>query len=275
MEQEFVELLKCPISKKIFNTPILSCSDGITYEDQLCNDENKIVCVALKSFISEFLYKFPEYKVHQYQPIIQNISHNIAKTMVNNIIVSSNFEKLKGYCNFSLSYIAKEILEKLLTKANDEIIIYFIENLANISEQLDGCNLLHYICRYCPNKLNIIQKAIEKGISVKEFNPTNKFYPLHYLMRYSNNTECIIFVLNHHITNDLSLFTTNSDGHDIIGYAFRYGSVDVISHIFTMINTQQKEFTDNIDTYIEFINNNELILENNDQKELFIGLLFG
>ncbi len=275
MEQEFVELLRCPISKKIFNTPILSCSDGITYEDQLCTDENKIVCVALKSFINEFLDKFPEYKVHQYQPIIQNINHNNAKNIVNNLIGSSNFEKLKGYCNFSLSYITKDVLERLLTKASDEIIIYFIENIINIAEQVDGYNLLHYLCRYCSNNMNIIKKAIEKGANIKEYNSSNKWYPLHYLMRYSTNADCVIFAINYHITNDLSLFITNNDGHDIIGYAFRFSTVDIINYIFTVINTQQKEFTDNVDTYIEFINSNDTMRDNNEQKELFIGLLFG
>jgi hypothetical protein len=275
MESEFIELLKCPISNKLFNTPVFSCSDGITYEDQLCNDENKIVCVALKSFISAFLDEFPQYKQIQYQPIQQSINHSNAKIMVNSIIESSNFENLKKYCNFSLVHISNNTLEKLLTKANEEIIIFFIDNLTNIEEYIEGGKLIHYVCRFCPNNINIIKKITEKCTDMKDYNTLNKWYPLHYLLRYSNNTECITFGINQHIKDGLSLFITNNDGVDIIGFAFKYSSVDIIKYMFTIIDIQKKEFVDNIDTYIEFINTNQNLQDNDEQKEYFIGLLFG
>lgn len=274
METEFIELLKCPISQKLFNTPVFSQIDGITYEDQICNDENKIVCVALKSFISALLDEFPEYKVLQYQPIVQNQSHSSAKNMVNSIIESSNFENLKKYCNFSLIHFTNNTLEKLLTKANEEIIGFFIDNLINIDEHVEGSKLIHYVCRFCPNNINIIKKVIEKGASMKDYNNHNKYYPLHYLIRYSNNSECVIFGIDQHIKEEVSLFITNNEGHDIISFVFRYGSINIIEHIFSIIDTQKKEFIDNIDTYIEYINTNQHLQNSNEQKENFISLLF-
>lgn len=275
METEFIELLKCPISNKLFNTPVYSSFDGVTYEDQLCNDENKIVCIALKSFISAFLDEFPQYKQLQYQPIAQNINHSNAKIMVNSIIESGNFENLRKYCNFSLIHISNDTLEKLLTKANEEIISFFIDNLINVEEHIDSCKLIHYVCRFCSNNINIIKKVIEKGTNMKDYNKHNKYYPLHYLARYSNNKDCIIYGINQHLKDGMTLFITNNDGHDIIGYAFRYSSIDVIEHIFSIIDTQKKEFVDNIDTYIEFINMNQNLQDKDEQKEHFIGLLFG
>lgn len=71
---EFVKLISCPLTKKIFNVPVLG-SDGVVYEEQaylaVIEINKKLTLkyrqvINLRAFISTFLASYPDYKKNQY-----------------------------------------------------------------------------------------------------------------------------------------------------------------------------------------------------------------
>lgn len=273
MEEEFVELLKCPQSKMIFNTPVLS--GGNVYEDQLCEDPNKIVYVGLKSFISAFLDSYPNYKNLQYVPLPTKISSAVGKNSLNSGINSKNYDILYKYHNFSISHITNESLTQLLKEASIEHIMYFLDNLTDINEahEICGWKIINYVFRFSPDNIDVLKYIIEKGGTMASMCPDDNWYPLRQLFENSKTDECIIFGINQHINENLSLYLPDGDGNSLIGLIFRNTNVNIIKYILSIVDKQQSDFADNINLFLDYIYRNQKLTEND--KECLVDAFFG
>jgi len=272
MQEEFIELLKCPKSQMLFNNPVLS--NGVVYEDQLCDDPDKISYVGLKSFIISFLDSFPNYKNLQYQPVPMKINSQTGKIALNSAINSQNFDVLYNYNSFSMNHISNDMLIKLVANASYEHIVYFIDNMVNIDEVIVTHNwkLINYICRFRPNDIDTLTYIIGKGANMANVCPQDNWYPLHQILETSTDENYIIFAINEHTKANLSLYVASANGSTIIGKIFRSANINIILHALTIIDKTQNEFVERIDPFIDCINTNTKLTE--DDKELLIGEFF-
>jgi hypothetical protein len=272
MQEEFIELLKCPNSKMVFHTPVLS--NGTVYEDQCCDDPDKVVNVGLKSFITSFFDTFPEYIDLQYKPKLMKINSGNGKVALNSGIGLGNFDIVYNYNNFSLNHLTNDMLVKFFSSANYEEIVYFIDNLINIDEIDNSQNwkVINYICRYCSNNIHLLTYIIERGGSMTNICPNDNTYPLYQILHNSNDEDCIIFAINEHHKANLSLYVTNNRGESIIGKICSAMSIAIIQYALTVMDRNQNDFVNYIDMIIERINGNAKLSEND--KECLVEELF-
>jgi hypothetical protein len=163
-----LDFLQCPISGLIFKNPVKTL-DGHTYEHtEICKwlttkktsplTREKLKSTQLtvdnnmKSLVSEYLSKYPQFEKEQYgyiKSFVEAINH------VKQIIKQKNYEDFLTLNQFDLSYIinGKPFIHYLSKK-----IPYFVRNhiLENINYSIDniskltlhGSPLLHIIVRY-------------------------------------------------------------------------------------------------------------------------------
>lgn len=271
MQEEFIEYLKCPNTNMLFHTPVLS--QGIIYEDQLCNDPDKILHQGIKSFIGTLLDEFPEYKELQYVPKVMKISSASGKAALNNGINLGKYDVVFGYSEFVLNHISNEMLIKFFAGATYDQIVYFVDNLVDINEigQTQRWKVVNYICRFSSNNIHLLTYIIEKGSSMSDFCPEDNWYPLYQILHASNDEDCIIFAMNEHIKAGLSLYVTNNTGEAVIGKICGGCGISVIQYALTVMD-RDNEFVNYIDMIIERVNGNAKLNEND--KECLIAELF-
>lgn len=273
MQSEFVELLKCPITHKIFNNPVLGI-DGLTYEDQLYNEE-KVPCTSLKAFICAFLDNFPEYKEQQYVLLPVNNDHVNFKNIIENALNSRNYNKIKEYCNFSIKYLSHKALQNFLQYGSEDIIIYFIDNVSNVDDinDLAQWKLINYIFSCCTGKINILKHAINKGCSMASISLKDGWTPLHQVVYYSRIDECIIFAIDEHIKSGQTLYVETIDKRNIIYNIFSRCSRNVIEHALNNVDKTDDRFGNSINNFIDLIEKNTNV-DIIDDKEVLIAMLF-
>jgi hypothetical protein len=272
MQEEFISLIRCPHTKKIFHTPVLS--NGQAYEDQICNDPDKIAYVALKSFITAFLDKFPQYKDEQYKPE-ENKNPNITKKIMDQIVTASTFNKILTYEQFTLSLFTYDGLIKFIKYTNHEQLKYFIDNLKDLEEVHNPhkWKLINYIFSYRANDLEILKYIIDKGCKMVSYCPDDTWYPLHQLILNSTIDECIIFGIEAHIKEGLSLFLVNGPGESIVKNIFKKTKFNVMKQLLSMIDKTQIDFTNNVELYFNLIDTRQNL--SNEEKEQLIGDILG
>lgn len=270
--EEFIELIKCPQSKMIFNSPVLS--NGITYEEQLCDDPDRIPYKGLISLISAFLDEFPEYKDQQYKPVSMKLNGTTGKASLMGIINSGNYEKIYSYEKFTLGNMTHDIITKFITNAQDAHIYHFIDNMINVDDEGGEIKwkIINYICKCRPNNINTLKYIIEKGGSMKSFCPDDNWYPLHQLIGSSKDEECMILGINEHIKEGLTFYETNSSGGTIFLMVIRNSPPNIIKHMFNYIDKTNNMFLDNIEICLNNIY--ETARFSDEDKESLVGCIF-
>src|SRR3972149_11790482 len=102
----------CPISKQIYNDPVVA-EDGIIYERQMIESwfkktnispmigkqiSKKVYpIVSIKNEVKEYLEKYPKYKEEQF-----SIKKNFDLKDIKKIFMEKNYEELLNYTNFKL-----------------------------------------------------------------------------------------------------------------------------------------------------------------------------
>lgn len=270
MQEEFISLLTCPHTKKIFHTPVIS--NGDAYEDQICDDPNKIVNVALKSFITSLIDTFPNYKELQYKPE-EGMPQMMSKKIMDGIMSKKEYQKILQYNNLSFSHLTYDTFRSFIEKATTEQICYFINNATNIDEVLQGNRWkpINLVFSYRPNDIQVLKCLIEKGGQMSSFCPEDNWYPLHQLCQRCIDEECLNFGIESHLNAGLSLTLKTNQGETIIAIIFRRGKPNVIKHLLTLINRTEPEFMGMIETLINYIDGNNAIGQ--DDKEFIINEL--
>lgn len=270
---EFIKLIACPLTCKIFLYPIIA-DDGIVYEEQaflMSSVGNKNVSInythvkTLKSFIESFIDKYPEYKKRQYvldTSIKIEKQHCLHNNDVLKLIELSQFDKIKQYINFDFKLIQQAYCDKLLKSASEDVFKYIIDNLMDINADINdrGWSFLNLLCYGVSKRLpNVVKYAIEKGGDILHFCKSDNWYPLHQIVHFSGNESLIKWGIDKHLMAESNLYVMNKDGDSILYRIFLRCNKDIINYVLEKLDTTSQTFKDNLDYMLESLDGNHYI----------------
>lgn len=258
---QFVALLKCPLTDKIFSLPVVN-DDGIVYEYSALlttkTDVNKnfYIVKSLQLFILSFLENYPEYKKLQYDAENGDNpkDHLFYKDKIKTFISNHQWDEVKKYRNFSLALLSHTLINEILTNAPEDILLFIIDNVIDINHMMTGYhpgwNFFNYICRSVPNKTNLIKHCIKKGADVTH-QCNDGWYPVQQILHWSKDETLIKYIIKKHIKSGLTLFVKNSNNQTVFDYILYKGTKNIIEYAinlidFTPTNTQLTKFGENI-----------------------------
>ncbi len=166
---KFIELLKCPLSKKIFLDPVLY--KGIVYErwELIKSNENikkniKTI-ITIRSIVSIMLEKFPQLQKQQYSGKNDSDKYIMNVSYISNQIRNKNYDVLLQYKEYNLNMMDIELFATILKHSKLSTTLYFLDNLVDNNEQwfdTEGGNYtpLYYVCETC--NVDIIKVVIGK-----------------------------------------------------------------------------------------------------------------
>lgn len=264
---DFISLISCPMSGKIFNYPVLSKENGNVYEGEiLMNEEpSAIIVLPLKSFIISFLEKFPEFKKQQYEISPENMySHIYNINNINNDIIKKKYDTIIKYNKFSLKLFNN--VANMLNELDDNIWLHIINNLIDYYEKItiDNYNyiLLDYILALAPNKLILINCLVDK-MDINSVNQNNSPV-LQRILRYSNDNELILKIVN----RNPNYYIEDNNGVLLGVSVFKKCCFEIIEKILNMIDSTSEDFIKNKYKFIEKIKQNTNLTS--DQMDLLI-----
>jgi ankyrin repeat protein len=230
-----IDSLKCPITRQIYNEPVV-CSDGFIYEKEALklwiknNDTSPITREYIKNKeyytlfekkqqVKEYLLKYPEEISEQYL-----IKEDTIEDIIN---YKNNYEEiLINKDLIGLTIDLNKILDwKLLFSIKSKVLL---KNLINIIINLECCdnNLLrpiHYICQYSTSKM--IKYIINKGVNL-ECVDKNVWKPIHYICRHSTPK-----MIKYIIDKGVDLESINNENKKPIHLICQYSTPEMIKYI--------------------------------------------
>ena len=285
--EEFVKnFLTCPLTGKLFNTPVID-QKGTIYEQQAFitkfyheEEVSYIVVVCLKAFISSFLDNYPEFKKCQYVLKEEEKKNHLLHTKkVQSIINGGKLSDLKHYTSFSLNHISSETIKNLLKCQDITIKKYFIDNVIDLTSLIGNGNwhFINYVCSNINSSGNepILKYLLEKGQYMKLYCKDDGMYPLHQILHYSHYyltpESLIIYAINKHVNEGLDLFMPDSTGKSILEKIFKK-SAGCINHALSTIDINSINFKNLISKLLDVLDGNGNI--NDDVRTTFKNLLF-
>lgn len=266
---EFIKLISCPKSEKIYFLPIVDKKKIYEYEEYLKLDKNNdiIIFTQLKSLIISFLDAFPEYEKLRYVPTISNKpSHIYSKTIINNSISKKKFELLLNYTNFKMKlFTVNDIC--ILLEAPNNILKYFINNCDDINYEFDsnrGWSLINYACnKICRKNPKIIKYLIKNGADIQHICKDDGWSPLYQIIHFSNKNSLIKYAIIKHLELGMDLYMTNKNNSSIIDTIFAKQNFKIIQFALQKINITDKQFKDSQTNILNFIMTNKLLSDEN------------
>jgi hypothetical protein len=278
--QDFVDqFLTCKKTGKIYNIPAINQFGQIfeldTYYEEDENADNVTTVLNIKSFISTFLEKYPQYSKDQYivnQELKNCHVSNIKK--INYLICSNNFDQLKNYNNFSLKVFSYDYLNKLVLDSNEDILLHFINNIKNNNDLIElignKCYFVNMVCKKTTN-IELIKILLEKINQMSLNNPYNKISPLMQILIESKSNELDIYAIDKHVSEGLPLNLPEGKYGSILSYTFTNKDVNIIMHILDKLNKENIIFRDLITHLIDCVSIN--VRCNDNTKECVIDIL--
>lgn len=195
---DFLRLISCPITKKIFYIPVIASDDNV-YEaekvielitnkiaspitNKILEDDIRVV-IPLKFMISSFLDNLDNisYKERQYvQTYDVNSTYFFSKDEINKIFSDRmEYNKLTKYSYFKIEDIDRYAFKDFLKEAATEVIIHFIDYCNDLEYDWSGSwKIINYVTKIC--NCEIIRHLIDKNIDL-EHPCTNDWRPIHYV----------------------------------------------------------------------------------------------
>lgn len=274
---EFIELFKCPVTKKIFLNPVL-CNDNKVYEEQSIMVSNNMTLVtnyiplkSLKSFIEALISRFPEYKKEQYEldnSIKIAKTHHLHVSTISKIFDDKRYSELKKYTNFDLTLFVN--IERFLGNVSEDVLQYVIDNAININVDLDstGWSLLNYMCRVSSKIMpNIIRYAVDHGADFLHICKSDGWYPLHQIINYCTNENLIIWGINKHLECGMDLYTMTQEKGSVLSSIFNKCPKKIIEYALTKIDFSSQQFKDNANNILNSLDGNSA-LDTNDKDDI-------
>ncbi len=185
------EHMRCPITKMIFNIPVV-CEDGHTYEEDAINEwfiNNNTSPITnlpinkkyyknftLSNFIDQYLNTYPENKKKVYIP--HKINFNMDEVSICRYL---------QFVNIEFSQIPLHIF------TNNKIIKYIIDKCVDLeAPTADNWRPIHFICKNSTPEM--IKYIIDKGVDLEAANVDN-WKPIHIICRYST-PEMIKYIID-------------------------------------------------------------------------------
>lgn len=272
--EEFIQLISCPISNKIFNIPILG-HDNVVYE---CSEyinkfpKNKFTIVfPIKSFIASFLDSFPEYKKSQYliDDTIKN-HHALNLHNINTFINNKKYTELLNYTNFSFALFELEMIRYILNYATDDIIIHIIDNCIDINgiipSKHDNYILLNLVCNESNHSnTNLFKKIIDHGTNLYHIYNDDGWTVLHQLVYSCKNDKIIKYCLD----KNSDLFIKTKNGSSILDFIFWKRTKEIIIYALAKVNKNDEKIISNRSKIITIIETNNKITVPDREEILF------
>jgi ankyrin repeat protein len=251
-----IDSLYCPITREIYNEPIL-IEDGFIYEREALllwfkthdtsPKTSKIVnktyfnCFDKKQQVNEYLLQNPEKISEQYRLIENTIEYiinnkNNYEDILNNMDLTSltlDLNKINNFNNF-INIKSNVLLKKLIDITID------LEYSNN-----NGWRPIHFICRY--SNPEMIKYIIDKGVNL-ECVINNGWKPIHFICRHSG-PEMIKYIIDKGV--DLECVTTS--GWRPIHLICRHSTPEMIEYIIDKKVNLECVITDNGWRPIHFI----------------------
>lgn len=274
--KEFVDLfLRCPETKKIFDTPTIT-AQGKIYEqdiiyklDVIKPDEDALVVIGLKSFISSFLDTYPEFKEEQYKPgkTINHHSANIKK--VQNLFEKEKYSELKNYTLFSMRYLSESNIGGFLNKATPDLLKYFIDNTVNLSEKLqgNGAHLVNYICWKKMSDLNIIKYIFEKGGQMNLGYGGENITAIQQVIKACGDDNFCNYAINKFLEEGGSLFQMNGSGLSFFNFVMSQRK-SIIMHALSKVDITSDDFRNNLSSLLNSLEEHNGILNDTEKGEI-------
>ncbi len=233
-----IDSLCCPITKEIYNEPVVA-SDGFIYEmDTLIEwfkinnispktglkiDKLFLKCFDKKQQVNEFLLKYPEQVINQYK--IKTIEISI-EDIINN---EENYEEILNNTNLEglTINLNKIILGKfcdLLQIKSENLLKKIIDIIVDLEySYYTEIKLIHLICKY--SKPEIIKYIIDKGVDL-ECSTNIGTKPIHLICLYST-PEMIKYIID----KGVNLECCDNNGYKLIHYICECSTPEMIKYI--------------------------------------------
>jgi hypothetical protein len=166
--QKFIELLKCPLSKKLFMDPVMY--KGKVYERCEIIKKNKGVgeklktVLSVRSLVSNVIKMFPKLEKDKYSNISSSNEYIMNINYIRNQIHNGKYDELLKYKSYNMKIMDINLFAKILKNAKLSTSLYFINNTVNNSDQWfaikDDYTPLHYVCATA--RIEIIEMVIGK-----------------------------------------------------------------------------------------------------------------
>ena len=244
---EFIKLISCPVTKKIFCTPVMA-SDNIIYEaeiafkliedgkvspitNELLEPDIKIV-INLKSLIDIFIRHFQGLKEHRYRSEfdITKIYHFSKAEILSIFTERENYNGLLKYDSFKIEDIEHHSFANFLKFAPYEVITHFIDrcnNLQYVFPNVPGTwNIINYVLRY--SSLEVVKYVLTKYPNLDyEHESSDGWKPIHQVST-ARDGECVRLLID----NGVDLLTRTSEG--ITGLEYILTNLDVETVMYTI-----------------------------------------
>jgi hypothetical protein len=277
---EFLNLISDPGTGKIFHIPVITSKGIVREQNEIIETHDPkdtfYIVVALKSFITSFLDKYPQYKKQQYHSDIIKTSHISNRNKISQFIKNNKYDELKSYDNYSISLFSNNEIHKIMGYAPDNIIYHIIDNCIDINcehDSDDGWALINFICHHCcaNSKHHFIKYIINNGGDMSH-KCKDGYYPIHQIIRYSyNNDDIKRFGLEKHVQAGLSLFLCNGNGTSVLDMIVeRTNSLELINYTLSLIDTNSVQFKQNINGMINVISHNPNITSSTRDKVVYM-----
>ena len=140
--------ITCPITKQIFNDPVINPKDNLTYEHDATDCKQVISNLVIKKLVANYLKDNPKEKRNQYKPKFD--TEIILKHLKNNEV-----DRLLCYDTFSFQNAA--FLIKLLQgirEKDEDVMKHVIDITTDLTHACDDKNYpIHYFSQYAPAEI--------------------------------------------------------------------------------------------------------------------------
>jgi len=269
--EDFVEkFLICSLTGKLFNIPVIGEDNNIyeqnAYMLKFGQTENlHYVVTSFKAFIDTFLDTYPKFKQLQYDSSgdIRSYEHSTNVKEIQALIDKGKYTNLQKYGSFSLKYLPRETVEKLLNNADDITLKYFIDNITDINVMIsDGkWHFINYVCNKLSNiKPHIVKYVLGQHKCMHLRCQDDGWYPAHQIINFTTSNAMHIYAIDKHLEEGLDLFCITNNGDSILQFVFKK-SEEGINHVLTKIDINSVTFKNLVPTLLNTLDKNSNVNE--------------
>jgi hypothetical protein len=260
---ELLDLIRCPVTKQIFNTPIIA-SDGTVYEAEVAfnliesKKESTItgkvlekdirIVITLKSLISMLLDKFEYLKEHQYKTSIDITKmYHFNKIEILSIFANRvGYNKLLNYDTFVISDIDSRSFADFLSYATHDTIVHFLNKcdnlnyrwmvtnplppINNVTMDVPAWSVINYICKNAPS--SIVKHVLTQYSDIDYENDcSNGWKPIHQVVT-TYDGECVRLMIDRNV----DLMSKTQDNITAFEYIIGSHGIDTIKHAINKVH---------------------------------------
>lgn len=233
MEQitEFVELITCKETGKIYLDPVMTPTGIITELDTCINNNEKYYFVKpLKSLIDNFIENYPEYGKSRY----------ISTQTVYKIFITKQYDKLLNFDNFNMNLFRSEKqCISFIEQSPNNIIKHFISHCENLNYAPNTWSwyFINILCnRHSGENPNIVLYAIDCKFDLNSICKSDGWTAVHQIIYFANDTNLLKKIIDKHAIVDF--YKKNENGSTPLDFIFKYKPFEIIEYAVKKLNVR-------------------------------------